>query len=634
MPHASILGDPVVKTPTFDRLVREGVLFTNAYASAPSCTPSRFAVATGQYHWRLKTGMNLGGSLPKDAPVYPDLLKAHGYWTGFARKGALPSKHLYRGSDPFGKRYKNFAAFLRDRPAGTPFCFWYGAGEPHRPYEWQSGIRHGMKPGEIRLPACLPDHPTIRTDLCDYYYQVECFDHDAARMIAMLEKSGELGNTIVVMSSDNGMPFPRCKATLYDTGTHVPLAICWGARVKGGRTISDFVSLCDLAPTFLQAAGVTPPPEMTGRSLLPILMSDKSGRTDPTRFYVLSGMERHVFANPSRAIRTVDWLYILNRDPVNWRTGRGNGPVPTYDFTVRHWPKDAEAFSFNIDPSPTKQYMLLHSDDPAVKSLYAAAFGTRPVEELYELRSDPGQLRNRAAEAKLQRTKRNLQSLLKSKLIASHDPSISTAGYDVRELEGWTVLINFRLMEESRFATERAIELMRNQLKTIIDRVPLRAVSYLQTIPLWLSPEYSGECPRAEYHPDAGWLQSHGRNPAMAKGVEFSNIHIFPKECRRMPLFILHELAHAYHDQVFGFDDPQIKALYERARQSGSYAMVSNYTGKTMRAYAMTNCKEYFAETTESFFGRNDFYPFNRDELKTHDPQMYRLLQQYWGCQE
>ena len=255
-PHAGALGDPVVKTPTFDRVAREGVLFPNAFASAPSCTPSRLAVATGQWHWRLKDGANLGGSLGEGVPVYPELVQAAGYWIGFARKGAEPSGHKFTHRDPFGPRFKTFEEFIARRKAGEPFCFWYGAGEPHRPYRFGEGEEAGLNPAKVKLPDCLPDNETTRRDFADYLHRIERYDSDCARILALLEKSGELENTIVVMSGDNGMPFPRCKATLYDTGTHVPLAIRWGRTIKGGRTITDFVSLTDLAPTFLEAAGL------------------------------------------------------------------------------------------------------------------------------------------------------------------------------------------------------------------------------------------------------------------------------------------------------------------------------------------------------------------------------------------
>ncbi len=630
-PHAGILGDPVVKTPTFDRIAREGVLFENAFVSAPSCTPSRMAIATGQWHWRLGEAVNLGGSLAKDVNVYPEMLQDVGYTIGYARKGAAPSKHLYRGSDPFGPRFDSFQKFFAKRKADEPFCFWYGSGEPHRPYTWQSGVESGMKLDDVNVPACLPDNETTRTDLGDYYFDVQRFDKDAAGMIALLEKNGELENTIVVMSGDNGLPFPRCKATLYDTGTRVPLAIRWGAKIKGGRSIKDFVSLCDLAPTFLEAAGIEAAPAMTGRPLTAILASKKSGQIEPERFYALTAMERHVFPYPSRAIRTTGYLYIRNFEPETWPTGYGDGPLPTYDFTTRHWPSGAEAFSFNVDPSPSKQFMLQNPEDPLVAPLNVLAFGPRPEEELYDLRNDPDQLNNVADQPQYRRTRQELHSLLYSKLIASQDPRLAAPGHRVESIEGWTVFVNERLLEKEKEVTEQALGLLTKQLKTIVKLVPARAVAHFRTVPLWLSPLYEGKGPTAEYHPAVGWLRENGRDPAMAKCVEFTNISIFEKEYKRMPFFVLHELAHAYHNQVLGFDDAVIKAVYQRAVESGKYDAVKNQAGKTMRAYAMTDHKEYFAENTEAFFGQNDFQPFNKDELKTHDPEMYALLDQIWN---
>jgi N-sulfoglucosamine sulfohydrolase len=399
-PHAGALGDKTVKTPTFDRLVREGVLFERAFVSSPSCTPSRMAIATGQWHWRLGEAQNLGGSLAKDVPTYADLLAEKGYHTGYSRKGASPSKHTYRGTDPFGPRFKNFESFLSERKKDTPFCFWYGSGAPHRPYILNSGKAAGLTPEDIELPPGLPDHPTVHLDLLDYYAAVQLFDGEANAILDQLEKEGELENTLVVMSGDNGMPFPRAKATLYDTGTRVPLVVRWGKQVKESRAVSDFVSLCDLSPTFLEAAEITPPKAMTGQSLFPQLKSKRSGQIDPARDHVLTGMARHCFPHPRQALRTDRYLYLRNKNPEKWKTGRGPGPPQTYDFTRRHWPSGAEAFCFNVDPSPTKQYMLTHPNDPLVRACWTQSFGPYPHEELYDLQGDPGQIHNLANDPK------------------------------------------------------------------------------------------------------------------------------------------------------------------------------------------------------------------------------------------
>jgi hypothetical protein len=202
-------------------------------------------------------------------------------------------------------------------------------------------------------------------------------------------------------------------------------------------------------------------------------------------------------------------------------------------------------------------------------------------------------------------------------------------------LEGWTVLVSETLLEKEKPATDRALELLAAQLKGIGRDVPAAAVAHLRTVPLWISPEYPGVKPRAEYHPDARWLRQHGRDPAMAQGVEFTNVRIFENEVKRMPVFVLHELSHAYHDQVLGNDNAEIKAAFEHARAAGKYDHVERWNGPGKpttreRAYAMTNPQEYFAECSEAFFGRNDFFPFVRDELAELDPEMFQLLKKLW----
>jgi arylsulfatase A-like enzyme len=221
------------------------------------------------------------------------------------------------------------------------------------------------------------------------------------------------------------MPFPRCKATLYDQGTRVPLAIRWGAKVKGKRKVSDFVSLCDLAPTFLESAGLKPSKEMTGRSLLPILMSKKSGQIDPKRTFVLIGMEQHVYSYPSRALRSKDFLYIRNFHPQNWPTGEVDGDDPEYDFATQSWPTEQGAFSFNIDPSPTKQLLRLQRDKDDVKRFAQLAFLRHPDEELYDLGKDPEQLHDVAGDAIYAEAKQRMRRQLRAELTNSKDPRVA-----------------------------------------------------------------------------------------------------------------------------------------------------------------------------------------------------------------
>ena len=204
-----------------------------------------------------------------------------------------------------------------------------------------------------------------------------------------------------------------------------------------------------------------------------------------------------------------------------------------------------------------------------------------------------------------------------------------------RTISGWSVHVDKELLARDADATAKALRLLEAQLNEIVRTVPAKAVEQLKKVPLWLSPEYAGVGPRAEYHPDAGWLRDNGRDPAMAKGVEFTNVRIFEAEMRRMPNFALHELAHAFHDRVLGFDEPRIVAAYRAARETHSYDRVQRQDseGKLRedKAYAMTDHKEYFAECTEAFFSRNDFFPFTAEELKRHDPKMTEVLTAVWG---
>lgn len=209
------------------------------------------------------------------------------------------------------------------------------------------------------------------------------------------------------------------------------------------------------------------------------------------------------------------------------------------------------------------------------------------------------------------------------------------ATWQTNTIEGWTVLVNDQLLRDDKTLTATALDLLRTQLQEIARVVPAAAVARLREVPLWFSPEYPGVRPRAEYHPGAGWLRANGRNPDMVKAVEFTNVRTFAAETRRMPNFALHELAHAYHDRVLGNGHAGIKAAYEQAKAGGKYDRVERQDSEGKRrfdrAYALTSPQEYFAETTEAYFSRNDFFPFTRAELEQHDPAMFKLLGALWN---
>lgn len=435
-PHASCLGCPGVKTPTFDRIAKEGVLFRNAHVAAPSCSPSRAAILTGQWHWRLEQGANLHGFVPAKFAVYPDLLEAAGYFVGLTGKGYGPGSNEGRSRNAAGAAFKNFNTFLAARPTDKPFCFWFGSYHPHRPYPPGIGIRSGMDATKVFVPPYLPDNATTRSDICDYFYQVEQFDQQCAAILAALEKSGELDNTLIVVSGDNGWPFPRSKVNCYDSGTHQPLAIRWGARIKGGRSVDDFVSLSDLAPTFLEAAGQPVPATMTARSLMPLLLSDKCGQIDPARDHTLTGMERHARSGrtdgeqknvgyPMRTLLTKDFHYIRNFKPNRWPAGDPpKEPLPTFEKIAA----DTYAAYSDCDRGPTKAFLVTHRDDPAVKPFAEHAFGKRPARELYDLRRDPHELKNVAEDLAYAEIVKALDARLMAELKATGDPRASGGG--------------------------------------------------------------------------------------------------------------------------------------------------------------------------------------------------------------
>ena len=625
-PHASVLGSKSVKTPYFDRVANEGTLFENAFVSTPSCTPSRLSILTGQHHWRLQEGDSLGGSLRESYPVYTELLQQSGYQVGRYGKGVWPSKHTFRNRDSFGERYRSFDDFLKQREAGQPFCFWYGGREPHRPYEAGLGKKTGIELADIKVPACLPDNPIVRNDLADYMAQVQRFDDQVGDIIQRLEAMNELDNTIVVVTSDNGMPFPRCKATLYDMGTRVPLAIRWGKTQP--HTVTDFVSLCDLAPTFLNAANRSVPQQMTGKTLLPQIKATQNGQIDPNRTFALSGLEKHVYPYPARSLRTADFLYISNWNSADWETGVVEGRNPEYDFSELPWPTEPGAFSYNIDPSPTKQYLRLNPE--TAKRFANLAFSQKPPEELYDLKRDPQQLTNLANSPEYARAQNLLRRKLTAELIRSNDPRTRIKGYRNRSLVGWPIRISRELRDSQPEKTATALKLIKQQLQHLTYILPAESLAIIRDVPIWLSPPYDGVRPTAEYHPGADWLQQQGRRPELVECVELTNIDIFAREYRRMPMLMLHELAHAYHHQFLGFEHPGINQAYEQAKASGSYESILRGNGRLERAYGLNNSREYFAETTEAFFGTNDFYPFVRAELHQHDPRMEKTLAQAW----
>ncbi len=412
-PHAGVYGDKVVQTPVFDRLAREGMLFSHGFSPAPSCTASRGSILTGQAPHRLEAGADLWSALDKQYPVYPDLLEQAGYFVGYTRKGWAPGnfKAGERPRNPAGPSFKDFAGFLASAPKDKPFCFWFGSLQPHRPYKKGCGAASGLQAADVRLPAFLPDSFEVRNDILDYYHEVSVFDTDVGQLIAQLKTAGRLENTLIVITGDNGSPFPRAKANLYDSGTRQPLVAWWPAKIKPGQVSDEYVSLTDLAPTLLEAAGLQPLPAMTGHSFFGRLTGKD---VSPNRQTVFLERERHASARagnvsyPMRAIRTTNHLYLENLLPERWPAGDpdiGKGGIPYHD----------------VDNGPAKEFLLR---SPEAKWFFNLAFGKRPAEELFDLVRDPGQLHNVAGQPEYEAIRAKLRLQLDQWRRETADPTL------------------------------------------------------------------------------------------------------------------------------------------------------------------------------------------------------------------
>jgi arylsulfatase A-like enzyme len=412
--HLGCYGDKVVQTPEIDTVAAQGVRFSNAYCASPSCSPARAGMLTGQDIWRLEEGANLWGIFPDKYPLYTDMLEDSGYHVGCEGKGWGPGSVPDSGREynHGGRTYNSFEGFLAANESGAPWCYWFSSRMPHRPYEVGSGVASGIDPAAVEVPACLPDNEHTRGDICDYYIEVQKFDREVGKILRALDKSGQRENTLIVICSDNGWQMPRGLANLYDFGTRIPLIFSWPGKISGGgRLVDDFVNLNDLAPTFLEIAGLEVPGQMTAHSLTGILFSEKTGLIDPARDRVYTGRERHALCRrdglgyPSRALRTAEFLYIRNYEPERWPAG----DPPLYG--------DVDAHMLQY-PCPTKMYLLAHTDDP----LFELAFGKRPAEELYDLRLDPEQMNNVAYAEEYRLKKDRLAHELNEYLQFSGDP--------------------------------------------------------------------------------------------------------------------------------------------------------------------------------------------------------------------
>jgi hypothetical protein len=461
--HMSAYGCEWVEPPTFDRLADEGILFRNAYTPNAKCAPSRSSVLTGRNSWQLEEAANHVVNFPAKFKTFPEALRDHGYVTGKTGKGWGPGNpgmvdgkkreligrpwNQHKTKPPAGGMSAidyaaNFEAFL-DAAGEQPWFFWFGAFEPHRSYEYGSAVRAGKTLEMIdKVPEFWPDNETVRNDMLDYALEIEHADRQLGIMIDDLAKRGLLENTLVMMTSDNGMPFPRCKAQEYEYSSHMPLAAMWPKGIRNpGRTVDDMVSFIDFAPTFLELAGI--PFEASGmhaspgRSLTDIFYSEKEGQVNPDRDYVLIGKERHDYSRPNNA-----------GYPIRGIVGKDH--LYLYNYALDRWPAgNPELGYLDVDGSPTKTCILNMRREGGDTKYWDLCFGKRDKhEELYNIASDPYCMDNLAVSEKARPLKNEMKERMETVLKEQQDPRMAGNGavfdsYGYSEERGWNFYERF-----------------------------------------------------------------------------------------------------------------------------------------------------------------------------------------------
>lgn len=382
-------GHPTIRTPQIDKLASEGMLFTNAFLTTSSCSPSRLSILTGLYP-HSTDAEQLHWPLPEGRSTFVELLKQSGYWTGLAGKyhlGDAVRDHFSEimevgtagfqlGSD--GKQQKmqgdgsgceSWLDLLNARPADQPFFLWLAAVDPHRPYV-SDIIENPHQIDDVIVPPYLPDNDEVRQDLAMYYDEISRMDNYVGNVLKEIDRQGIDENTMILFFSDNGRPFPRDKTTLYDGGIKTPFIISWPGVAKSGTKVAHMVSTIDIAPTILDLAGIHPSNQMNGLSFVSILKNPNV----EIRSEIYAEDHWHDFEDYTRAVRTKEFKYIRNFYP-----DLPNTPP-------------ADAFR-----SMTYQSMLKQKEADQLNESQSRCFEIpRPEEELYDIINDPNELINLA----------------------------------------------------------------------------------------------------------------------------------------------------------------------------------------------------------------------------------------------
>ncbi len=445
----SAYGNSWIQTPAFDQIAREGLLFEKAYTPNAKCAPSRSCLLTGRNPWQLEAAMNHVIYFPDKFKTYAETLSENGYFTGYTGKGYAPGKALNKdGSkrDLLVKKWDaktlvppakfisnndyaaNFEEFVNDAQ-GESWCFWLGFTEPHRPYEFGAGIRHKKLTDIKSVPAYWPDTDTVRTDMLDYAYEIEYADSQVAKILLILREKGELENTLIIYTSDHGMPFPRVKGNEYEQANHVPMAIRWGNGIRNtGRKIKDYVNFIDLAPTLLEVAGIkfkkSGMARISGKSWLNIFKSDQSENIEKDRDFMLVAQERHDFGRPNdegypvRGLHQENYLLLKN-----YKTDR--------------WPAcNPETGYLNCDGGATKSYILNQRRNGQNTYFWDLCFGKRPDYEFYDLSNDPFCIENLAEKQELEPLIKKMENKMEGILLSQGDWRMLGKGDDYDKIPG------------------------------------------------------------------------------------------------------------------------------------------------------------------------------------------------------
>ena len=461
----------LLSTPTFDQIAQEGVLAQNAFVSAPSCTPCRASLISGRHFFTNGSCSQLHhrwhGPENNDPwnkiQGYAHLLEKSGYHIGLTHKNHVKG-------NPFGAQYSkagrkvntfsqnvskaddieqakkliydecrnNFQSFLKERKPGQPFLYHFHPTNTHRKWVVGSGKKlWNLDPNQLKgkLPPFLPDVPTVREDMADYLGETMAFDECCRILIEELKKIGEYNKTLIIISGDHGAPgFPRGKTNCYDFGSRVLFAARWPGNIKPGQVLEEPISLIDLAPTFLAAAGITKPSSMHGENLLPAL---KEGKHDNLRSWALIGREVHVetarhlqLPYPMRAIRTKDYLYILNFKPDRQPMGDPLSLSKSNKIPFDELANNTRLSFADVDASPTKAFFIQNRNRPDFKYFWDLGFGPRPSEELYDLKNDPHQLSNVALSPGYSEARNELRKTLMAELQTHQDPRVFGDQFD------------------------------------------------------------------------------------------------------------------------------------------------------------------------------------------------------------